>query len=190
MRPLIQSCALLPVLLAVDASSARARVRYKWSLLGWSLEYRLKYFEKHWCYFLGFGSPAVALSVLFPRFLALGVYALAFPVFIILAIIANPRSHVPRRRRRSVAVGAVDAHGAPIPAPAADPNEPPVLLAQLPIFRGATWINWWLLQKLQTRTHKSTTSTTASAKSTAVSSASTVAAASAAAAPNGSGALR
>src|SRR5689334_8094703 len=21
---------------------------YKWSLLGWSLEYRLKYFEKHW----------------------------------------------------------------------------------------------------------------------------------------------
>ena len=158
--------------------------RYKWSLLGWSLEYRLKYFEKHWCYFLGFGAPAVALSVLFPRFLALGVYALAFPVFIILAIIANPRSHVPKKHRKSAVT--VDAQGAAL----ADPNpDPPVLLPQLPIFRGATWINWWLLQKLQTRNNKTTTTTTAATKATAASNAATTAA-SAVAAPHSSGALR
>ena len=54
--------------------------RYKWSLLGWSLEYRLKYFERHWAYFLGFGAPAVTLSLVFPKFISLGIFALAFPI--------------------------------------------------------------------------------------------------------------
>ena len=172
--------------------------RYKWSLLGWSLEYRLKYFERHWCYFLGFGLPAVVLSLVFPKFISLGIFALAFPGFIILAIIAKPKSHVPRSHRKAsnaaaAAEGAAAATGAAATgadgkdaaAAAAAAAPDPVLLPQLPIFRGATWLNWWLLQKLQTRNNKTTHTaavhvpvrTTATATATATS-ATTVASAS------------
>lgn len=141
---------------------------YKWSLLGWSLEYRLKYFEKHWAYFLGFGLPSVTLSLVFPKFISLGIFALAFPLFIILAICARPTSHVPRTRKSSAVTGAGAggrdvpvlsdppvrmAAGGPLVPPPAQPTAP-VLLPQLPIFRGATWINWCLLQRLQSRTNK------------------------------------
>jgi etoposide-induced 2.4 mRNA len=138
---------------------------YKWSLLGWSLEYRLKYFEKHWAYFLGFGLPAVLLSLVFPKFISLGIFALTFPIFIILAIIAKPVGH----KRMMVAKAAAaqtpatlsidtkrgasttkDQH-AKSTATSAVSTAQEVLLPTLPIFRIATWINWWLLSKLQRR---------------------------------------
>ena len=63
---------------------------YKWSLQGWRLETRLDFFERRWSYFAGFGCPAALLGVLFPRLIASGVFAMAFPMFIILAVIAKP----------------------------------------------------------------------------------------------------
>jgi len=55
---------------------------YRWSLEGWTLEYRLRAFERRWAYFLGFGLPAALLSVALPYFVAVGVYALAFPILV------------------------------------------------------------------------------------------------------------
>jgi hypothetical protein len=133
---------------------------YKWSLLGWSLEYRLKYFEKHWAYFLGFGLPAVCLSLFFPKFISLGIFAFTFPIFIILAIIAHPTVHTGKKEKktekeeggtgkRETGHFSSSEHSS---APSSLSSPPaPVLLPQLPIFRLATWINWWLLSQLQRR---------------------------------------
>ena len=60
------------------------------ALQGWRLETRLDFFERRWSYFAGFGCPAALLGVLFPRLVASGVFALSFPLFIILAVIAKP----------------------------------------------------------------------------------------------------
>ena len=54
------------------------------------METRLDFFERRWSYFAGFGCPAALLGVLFPRLIASGVFAMAFPMFIILAVIAKP----------------------------------------------------------------------------------------------------
>lgn len=136
---------------------------YKWSLLGWSLEYRLKYFEKHWAYFLGFGLPAVLLSLVFPKFISLGIFALTFPIFIILAIIAKPVGHrrmVARMNEAERDAKDGNKHSSPSKDHAgstkagghtASSAVQEVLLPTLPIFRIATWINWWLLSKLQRR---------------------------------------
>ena len=63
---------------------------YKWALQGWRLETRLDFFERRWSYFAGFGCPAALLGVFFPRLIASGVFAMAFPMFVILAVIAKP----------------------------------------------------------------------------------------------------
>jgi hypothetical protein len=83
----------------------RARVcvsRYKWSLLGWSLEYRLKYFERHWAYFLGFGAPAVTLSLVFPKFISLGIFALAFPIVRIRTVLLRAGGTASAQRSRCI----------------------------------------------------------------------------------------
>jgi hypothetical protein len=120
----------------------------------YSLEYRLKYFEKHWAYFLGFGLPAVCLSLFFPKFISLGIFALTFPIFIILAIIAHPTTHVHKKKdaHELTDVASSSTHvDTKVVGSTLHPPTPTVLLPHLPIFRIATWINWWLLSQLQRR---------------------------------------
>jgi etoposide-induced 2.4 mRNA len=59
---------------------------YKWALLNWSMEKRVEFFEDRGFYFVGFGMPFALLTVAFPAFINGGVFALAFPLFIILAM--------------------------------------------------------------------------------------------------------
>ncbi len=66
---------------------------YKWSFLSWNLNKRLGYFERHWIYFFGFGTPLALITVLFPKFLGSGIYALCFPCFLIVSIVAKPIDH-------------------------------------------------------------------------------------------------
>lgn len=66
---------------------------YKWSFLGWSLSKRLNYFQYHWVYFFGFGTPLALITILFPKFLGSGIYALCFPCFLVMSIVANPVDH-------------------------------------------------------------------------------------------------
>lgn len=66
---------------------------YGWSLAGESLERRLHRFESHWPYMLGFGAPLAILALRLPLFLGYVVYALCFPICMILAIENEPIPH-------------------------------------------------------------------------------------------------
>lgn len=66
-----------------------------WALRGWDLQKRLRVFQRHWVFMLGFGFPSALATFLLPQFLGYGVYALAFPVSIILAITSTPKQHTP-----------------------------------------------------------------------------------------------
>ncbi|TYZ62536.1 hypothetical protein PybrP1_012718 [[Pythium] brassicae (nom. inval.)] len=65
---------------------------YKWSLAGWSLEKRLAHLEQNWAYFAGFGSPFTLATFFVPNFVSKGIFALLFPVFLLLAIACDPVS--------------------------------------------------------------------------------------------------
>uniref|UniRef100_H3HDA8 Etoposide-induced protein 2.4 n=1 Tax=Phytophthora ramorum TaxID=164328 RepID=H3HDA8_PHYRM len=63
-----------------------------WSLAGWSLERRLAHLEQNWAYFAGFGSPFTLATFFVPNFVSKGIFALLFPVFLLLAIACDPVS--------------------------------------------------------------------------------------------------
>lgn len=63
---------------------------YKWINHGWSLDQRVEYFESHWMYFLGFGMPITLASFFWPITVNQGIYALLFPMFIIMSNRATP----------------------------------------------------------------------------------------------------
>ena len=68
---------------------------YKWTLQGWDLQKRLLVFQAHWVYMLGFGMPCALILMFLPQFLGYGIYALTFPVCMILSIISKPVQHEP-----------------------------------------------------------------------------------------------
>eukprot|EP00160_Parvularia_atlantis_P000452 Unigene10369_Nuclearia_a/m.31685 Unigene10369_Nuclearia_a/g.31685 ORF Unigene10369_Nuclearia_a/g.31685 Unigene10369_Nuclearia_a/m.31685 type:complete len:142 (-) Unigene10369_Nuclearia_a:66-491(-) len=63
---------------------------YKWINKGWDLETRLDYFEHHWAYLAGFGAPFAMFTIYFPQFVSGGVFALLFPMYIIMAMATTP----------------------------------------------------------------------------------------------------
>ncbi|KAI8364607.1 etoposide-induced protein 2.4-domain-containing protein [Blakeslea trispora] len=68
---------------------------YQWVYKTWTIEKRLSYMEAHWAYFLGFGFPATTITF-FLSFLRSGaMFALIYPFFIIMAMIAAPKSITP-----------------------------------------------------------------------------------------------
>jgi len=94
---------------------------YKWSLEGWPLEAKLTFFESNWAYMAGFGLPAALVNCYFPQFVNYGIYALVFPIFIMMAIIANPSDNSPTPRARPRYV-------------------------RLPVFRLSKWITTMILR--------------------------------------------
>lgn len=73
---------------------------YVWSYIGWTLDERLKFFESRWSYFAGFGTPLTAVTFTLSLFAGAAVYATCFPLLIMLAAAATPRSHVDSFRLR------------------------------------------------------------------------------------------
>lgn len=52
---------------------------YKWIYMGWNIEQRLSFMEKHWSFFLGFGFPMTILTF-FLTFLRSGaIFNLVYP---------------------------------------------------------------------------------------------------------------
>jgi len=94
---------------------------YKWSLEGWPLEAKLTFFELNWAYMAGFGLPAALVNWYFPQFVNYGIYALVFPIFIMMAIIANPPDNSPTGHR-------------------------PARYVRLPVFRLSKWISTMVLR--------------------------------------------
>lgn len=67
----------------------------KWTLRGkWGLRKRIYYFEEHWMYMLGFGTPFTLAFFFFPFLVSAGVYAFLFPFFLILAVQAKHQKKV------------------------------------------------------------------------------------------------
>ncbi|OQR81848.1 hypothetical protein THRCLA_11351 [Thraustotheca clavata] len=46
--------------------------------------------EIHWAYFAGFGSPFTLATFFAPNFLSKGLFAVFFPVFLLLSITSDP----------------------------------------------------------------------------------------------------
>jgi len=63
---------------------------YKWTLDEWSLDSKLAFCEFNWGYMAGFGLPAALITLAFPKFVSLGIFALIFPIFIMMATVASP----------------------------------------------------------------------------------------------------
>uniref|UniRef100_A0A7S3PCQ5 Uncharacterized protein n=1 Tax=Aplanochytrium stocchinoi TaxID=215587 RepID=A0A7S3PCQ5_9STRA len=66
---------------------------YRWTMQGWSFQKRLVFFQEHWVYMLGFGMPCSIVTMWVPQFVGYGLYAMVFPICMILAIIGTPVKH-------------------------------------------------------------------------------------------------
>ncbi|KAG9291658.1 hypothetical protein G9A89_022077 [Geosiphon pyriformis] len=63
---------------------------YKWINKGWNLEQRINYFEERWAYFAGFGFLFTLVTFFVNQFLSASIFAMAFPIYIIMANNALP----------------------------------------------------------------------------------------------------
>ncbi|KAJ7632466.1 etoposide-induced protein 2.4-domain-containing protein [Roridomyces roridus] len=63
---------------------------FVWIARGWSLSRRVRYLEEHWAYFLAFGFPSAALCTWGSSLANAVVFALIFPLYIIMAMHARP----------------------------------------------------------------------------------------------------
>eukprot|EP00658_Telonema_sp_P-2_P085429 TRINITY_DN9736_c0_g1_i23.p1 TRINITY_DN9736_c0_g1~~TRINITY_DN9736_c0_g1_i23.p1 ORF type:complete len:288 (-),score=44.89 TRINITY_DN9736_c0_g1_i23:259-1122(-) len=58
---------------------------YVWAINGWRMDKRISHFETNYAYFLGFGTPCALITAFVPFFVSNGLFALVFPMLIILA---------------------------------------------------------------------------------------------------------
>jgi len=63
---------------------------FKWNEEKWTVEQKLSYMEKHAVYFAGFGCPVAAITVIFPKYINNGFFAMMFPLFLLLTTTTNP----------------------------------------------------------------------------------------------------
>mmetsp|Transcript_25804 Transcript_25804/g.89855 ORF Transcript_25804/g.89855 Transcript_25804/m.89855 type:complete len:327 (-) Transcript_25804:32-1012(-) len=63
---------------------------YKWAMQGVDWSAQVAMLERHWPYFFGFGLPCTLLTFFYSTFVAAGMYALVFPLYIVLAIASTP----------------------------------------------------------------------------------------------------
>ena len=72
---------------------------YTWTHQSWSIPARIQFFEERWAYFFGFGLPCALITFWSPHFIGSGIFALLFPVYIIMANIATPLPIVSEKQR-------------------------------------------------------------------------------------------
>ncbi|GAM28250.1 hypothetical protein SAMD00019534_114260 [Acytostelium subglobosum LB1] len=56
----------------------------------WTLMQRLTYFESHWAYMFGYGAVFTLTSFFFPVLIGNAIFALLYPMFIIMSVVAKP----------------------------------------------------------------------------------------------------
>jgi len=72
---------------------------YRWCLDGWPLERRIAEFEHRWAFMLGFGAPLALVGLALPLLTSCVVYALVFPVCMVVAVVGDAPPSEPRRLR-------------------------------------------------------------------------------------------
>jgi len=65
---------------------------YKWNKEKWTVEQKLSYLEQHAIYFAGFGCPVAGITVIFPKYINNGFFAMMFPLFLLLTTTTNPET--------------------------------------------------------------------------------------------------
>jgi hypothetical protein len=146
---------------------------YKWALRGWNAAARFDRLERHWAFFLGFGAPCTLATVFLPSyFISYGIYALLFPLFVLLAIRSGEGEEggvgVGEAREAAVAAkaanvkqggaaaaagrgggeGAAAASAASVrqQTAASQDGAPPRFLGQLRVLRQAKWVTGHLIR--------------------------------------------
>ncbi|KDR81827.1 hypothetical protein GALMADRAFT_240058 [Galerina marginata CBS 339.88] len=111
---------------------------FVWISRGLSLSHRIRYLEERWAYFFAFGLPSAALCTWGSTLANAALFALVFPVYIIMAMHARPVPTDPYNP------------SAPPRTPSAHttPDEPdlirhpsPFVPIRLPIFAPVIWLN-------------------------------------------------
>ncbi|KAF8652740.1 hypothetical protein AX16_004237 [Volvariella volvacea WC 439] len=104
---------------------------FVWIARGMSLSRRIRHLEERWAYYFAFGFPSAALCTFGSGLANVALFALVFPVYIILAMHARP---VP-----------IDPYN---PAPSTRPEDndiirhpSPFIPIRIPIFSLVTWLN-------------------------------------------------
>eukprot|EP01029_Cantina_marsupialis_P003441 TRINITY_DN133045_c0_g2_i1.p1 TRINITY_DN133045_c0_g2~~TRINITY_DN133045_c0_g2_i1.p1 ORF type:complete len:296 (+),score=37.41 TRINITY_DN133045_c0_g2_i1:219-1106(+) len=65
-------------------------LEYRWNQMGWDLNQRLRVFEEHWLYMIGFGFPISVATFFFPLFVGSGLLAVILPILIVLGVVCKP----------------------------------------------------------------------------------------------------
>ncbi|OXH39368.1 etoposide-induced 2.4 mRNA [Cryptococcus neoformans] len=65
---------------------------FEWtfSTKNWSLDYRIKYLQARLAYMFGFGFPVTLMTSFGPPLVAMAIFALVYPFFVIQALLSNP----------------------------------------------------------------------------------------------------
>ena len=63
---------------------------YKWALSSWSFEWRVPFFERHWLFMLGFGTPCALVAYATSYCAGAAGSSALFPLFITLAMASRP----------------------------------------------------------------------------------------------------
>jgi len=96
--PLLATLGTLLYALGCSWMASFYAFEYVWSMIGWSLDERLRCFERRCAYFAGFGAPLTLATFSLPFFPATAVYASCFPLLILLAAAASPKEHRDAKR--------------------------------------------------------------------------------------------
>jgi etoposide-induced 2.4 mRNA len=112
---------------------------YVWISRGLSLSRRVRHLEERWAYYLAFGLPSAALCSWGSSLANTAIFALSFPVYIILAIHAHP---VPTEPYNPVPPTTSSSGVETIRHPS------PFIPIRLPIFAIVIWLNDWIVKAL------------------------------------------
>ncbi|KAJ3856312.1 etoposide-induced protein 2.4-domain-containing protein [Lentinula lateritia] len=106
---------------------------FVWVARGMSLSRRVRYLEERWAYYLAFGSPSAALCMLGSGLASAAIFALVFPLYIVMAIHARP---VPDDPYNPVSETDVVRHPSPF------------IPIRLPVFALVMFLNDWIVKIL------------------------------------------
>ncbi|GAW02356.1 EI24-domain-containing protein [Lentinula edodes] len=106
---------------------------FVWIARGMSLSRRVRYLEERWAYYLAFGLPSAALCTLGSGLASAAIFALVFPLYIVMAMHARP---VPDDPYNPVSETDVVRHPSPF------------IPIRLPVFALVMFLNDWIVKIL------------------------------------------
>ncbi|KAG8967054.1 hypothetical protein FRC03_010802 [Tulasnella sp. 419] len=118
---------------------------YVWIARGMSLAQRVRYLEERWAYFLAYGLPLALVCMWGSGIFNAAVFALLFPAFITMSIMATPQPANSYTSSGALA-SSLMTPSSPIDGPKIKPN--PAIPARLPVFAPVIMLNDAFVQLL------------------------------------------